>query len=71
MTTMEHEEDKAARLEGEAYGLAHAAEFCQNHAHDLQLLIQTYGDGDACAMLENLRELFWAGIWKPSERVAP
>lgn len=64
---VEHEDDRKARLDGEAYGKAHAAEFCKDNARSMQLLIETYADVDAAHLLDQLREMFWVQTWKPKE----
>lgn len=62
----EHPEDRAARLEGERYGAAHANEFCKAHASKMEELIRTYSDGEAARLLDRMRERFWAQEWKPA-----
>src|SRR4051812_38426063 len=61
----EHPEDAAVRVEGIAYGKEHGSEFFRCHLTQFQELVATYGDGDAQAKLDALRELFWARIWVP------
>jgi hypothetical protein len=70
--TNEHPEDRAARLEGEEYSRKHGGEFCADHQVMLQMMISTYADKAAHDILDRLRELFWAGLWKPkSDRGTP
>lgn len=64
-TRDEHPDDLAARLESEKYGRTHAKAFCDDHARDMVLLIETYADKEAGKVLEHLREMFWAETWKP------
>ena len=63
----EHPEDRKMRLEGEAYGERHAAEFFATlaDAHDL---IGIYSDESAHRMLDELRERFWAKVWTPKAK---
>lgn len=67
--TTEHPDDRAMRLESEQYGREHAAEFCSDHARDMQLLVETWSDGEAAELFEHLRELFWARLWTPHQSV--
>lgn len=61
----EHLEDRAAREEDERYAAAHSAQFCTEFAGAFLGLIATYPDGDAHAKLDDLRERFWAQLWRP------
>lgn len=57
---IEHPDDRELRLAGEKYGKAHAATFCDRHAHKMEKLIGLYADAEAEALLAQIREEFWS-----------
>jgi hypothetical protein len=64
--TMEHPDDRAERIESEAYGQAHAREFVAVHQEEMLRMISLWPDDEASALLDQLREKFWARLWVPS-----
>lgn len=64
----EHPEDRESRLEGTAYGKAHAEEFMNGHMKEMISLISEYSDNRAQVRLEVLREKFWSREWKSEKK---